>query len=110
MPSYKQLLEQLAPTSADSPLDKLAANRQSFEKLLVWIEQNIDSNISLNDLVQQSGLTLNELTTQFKRHAKLSPLQFIKAFRNFKQDEKLANQPAIDHIYALFDPSKADKT
>lgn len=110
MPSYKQLLSQLATTSADSPLDKSAAHRQSFEKLLVWIELNIDSNISLNDLVQQSGLTLNELTIQFKRHAKLTPLEFIKAFRKFKQDVKSKNQPVIDPTYALFNPAKTDQT
>jgi len=108
MPSYKQLLNHLPPTPADVPLDKPAANRQTFEELLVWIDQNIDSPISLNDLLQQSGLTLNELTKQFKVHTKLTPLQFIKEFRKFKHDVELVNEPAIDRTYALYDPSKTD--
>ncbi|BDU58990.1 hypothetical protein LMORI2_19720 [Limnohabitans sp. MORI2] len=104
--SYKQLLAQLAPTSADAQLDQPTENKNRFEKLLVWIDQNIDSPISLNDLLAQSGLSLLELNRQFKLHTKQSPLQFIKEFRKFKQEAALANQPIIDQTYALFDPFK----
>lgn len=107
MSSYKQLLEQLAPTtSLDSPLDKSAANRKKFEELVSWIDQNSDLQITLNDLLTQSGLSLQELTMQFKLQTKLSPLQFVKELRQYKQAIKLANMPVIDQTYALFDPLK----
>lgn len=106
MHSYKNLVAHFVQHSAQSPIDKSTENRKNLDELLYWIEQNIDSPISLNDLLLHSGLTLHELNKQFILQTKLSPLQFIKKFRQFKEAVELENKPAIDNTYALFDPSK----
>lgn len=51
-----------------------------------WIWNNIDETITLNDLLEQSGLSMQELTTQFMLQTRLSPLQFIKKTRKYKAD------------------------
>jgi AraC family transcriptional regulator len=102
--SYKNLLAHLAPLHTGFQLNRPAANRQKFEELVAWIDENLDRTITLNDLLQQSGLSMHELTTQFMLHTKLSPLQFIKELRKYKTESEMRNQPEIDHTYALFDP------
>jgi transcriptional regulator GlxA family with amidase domain len=107
--SYKELLAQLAPSPAGFQLNRPAANRQKFEELVSWIYDNIDKTITLNDLLEQSGLSMYELTTQFMLNAKLLPLQFIKVLRQYKADLEQINQPSPDNTYALFDPNDSAK-
>ena len=103
---YKKLLAHLTPSHTGFQLDRPAANRQKFEELVMWIDSNLDSQISLNDLIQQSGLSMYELKQQFMLNAKLSPLQFIKELRKYKTAVALAEQQPVDNTYALFDPQK----
>ena len=103
---YKKLLAHLTPSHTGFQLDRPAANRQKFEELVMWIDSNLDSQISLNDLIQQSGLSMYELTQQFMLNAKLSPLQFIKELIKYKTALALAEQQPVDNTYALFDPQK----
>lgn len=84
--SYKNLLSHLAPSHTGFQLNRPAANRQKFEQLVEWIWNNIDETITLNDLLEQSGLSMQELTTQFMLQTRLSPLQFIKKTRKYKAD------------------------
>ena len=102
--SYKSLLAQLSPSHTGYQLNRPAANRQKFEELVAWIDAHLDQTITLNDLLQQSGLSMYELTTQFMLNTKLLPLQFIKRLRKYKADLEQANQPSVDNTYALFDP------
>jgi AraC-like DNA-binding protein len=104
--SYKTLLAHLTPSHTGYKLDRPAANKQRFEELVQWIDSNLDSNISLNDLIQQSGLSMYELTQQFMLNAKLSPLQFVKELKKYKAAMALAEQQPVDNTYALFDPQK----
>jgi AraC-like DNA-binding protein len=104
--SYKELLAHLAPSHTGFQLSRPAANRQKFEELAEWIWRNIDRTITLNDLLEQSGLSMFELTTQFMLNSKLTPLQFIKELRKYKATAELENKTAVDQTYALFDPSK----
>ena len=104
--SYKSLLSHLAPSHTGFQLDRPAANRQRFEMLVGWIDANLDSNIGLNDLLKQSGLSLHELTTQFMLQTKLSPLQFIKELRKYKAVVEQAELQPVDRTYALFDPNR----
>jgi hypothetical protein len=104
--SYKDLLAQLAPSHTGFQLNRPAANRQKFEELVAWIYENIDRNITLNDLLEQSGLSMYELTIQFMLNSKLLPLQFIKVLRKYKADLEQVNQPSVDNTYALFDPNQ----
>lgn len=103
---YKNLLAHLTPSHTGYKLDKPAANKQKFEELVQWIDANLDKPISLNDLIQQSGLSLFELTQQFMLQVKMSPLQFIKVLKKYKAEVALAAQQPVDNTYALFDPHK----
>lgn len=107
--SYKQLLSHLAPSHTGFALDRPAANRQRFEELVAWIDSNLDQKITLNDLIERSGLSMYELTTQFMLNAKTSPLQFIKELRKYKMAVEQQNQKPVDHTYALFDPKNGLK-
>jgi AraC-like DNA-binding protein len=102
--SYKNLLAQLSPSHTGYQLNRPAANRQKFEELVAWIDAHLDQPITLNDLLQQSGLSMYELTTQFMLNTKLLPLQFIKTLRKYKADLEQVNPPTVDNTYALFDP------
>lgn len=104
--SYKNLLTHLTPLHTGFQSSRPAANRQKFEELADWIWKNLEQKISLTDLVEQSGLSMYELNSQFMFNAKLSPLQFIKELRKYKLAVELENQPVIDQTYALFDPKK----
>lgn len=104
--SYKNLLSHLRPSHTGFELDRPAANRQRFEDLVQWIDANIDTSIKLNDLIEQSGLSLFELTQQFMLQAKMSPLQFVKELRKYKEAVALAELQPVDNTYALFDPQK----
>ena len=104
--SYKNLLSHLTPSHTGFQLDRPAANRQKFEDLVNWIDSNLDSNIKLTDLIEQSGLSLYELTQQFMLQVKMSPLQFVKELRKYKQAVALAEEQQVDNTYALFDPQK----
>ena len=104
--SYKNLLTQLTPSRTGFQLSRPVANRKKFEELVDWIWNNLEQKISLNDLIEQSGLSMYELNTQFVLNAKLSPLHFIKELRRYKLVVELENQPATDSTYALFDPKK----
>jgi methylphosphotriester-DNA--protein-cysteine methyltransferase len=104
--SYKNLLAQLTPSRTGFQSSRPAANRQKFEELADWIWNNLEQKISLTDLLEQSGLSMYELNTQFMFNAKLSPLHFIKELRKYKLLVELENQPVIDQTYALFDPQK----
>ena len=108
--SYKNLLSHLTPSRTGFQLSRPAANRRKFEELAEWIWNNLDKTISLNDLIQQSGLSMYELTTQFMLKAKLSPLQFIKELRKYKSTVELENQTEVDRTYALFDPKHNNKS
>ena len=107
--SYKHLLSHLTPSHTGFTLDRPAANRQRFEELVVWIDSNLDQKITLNDLIEQSGLSMYELTTQFMLNAKTSPLQFIKELRKYKIAVEQQNQSPVDPTYALFDPKNGLK-
>ena len=107
--SYKHLLSHLTPSHTGFALDRPAANRQRFEELVAWIDSNLDQKITLNDLIEQSGLSMYELTTQFMLNAKTSPLQFIKELRKYKTAVEQQNQNPVDHTYALFDPKNGLK-
>ena len=107
--SYKNLLLHLTPSHTGFQLDRPAANKQKFEELAEWIWNNLDQTITLSDLIEKSGLSMYELTTQFMLNAKLSPLQFIKELRKYKASVELENQPVFDPTYALFDPKQSDK-
>jgi hypothetical protein len=107
--SYKNLLTQLTPLHTGFQSNRPAANRQKFEELADWIWNNIEQKISLNDLIERSGLSMYELNIQFMLNAKLSPLHFIKELRKYKLAVELENQPVIDKTYALFDPQKIKK-
>ena len=107
--SYKNLLTQLTPLHTGFQSNRPAANRQKFEELADWIWNNIEQKISLNDLIERSGLSMYELNIQFMLNAKLSPLYFIKELRKYKLAVELENQPVIDKTYALFDPQKIKK-
>lgn len=102
--SYKNLLAHLAPSHTGFQLNRPAANRQKFEELVAWIDANLDRTITLNDLLEQSGLSMYELTTQFMLNSKLLPLQFIKVLRRYKADLEQVDRPSVDNTYALFDP------
>lgn len=104
--SYKNLLAHLAPSHTGFQLSRPAANRQKFEELAEWIWNNLDQTITLNHLLEQSGLSMYELTTQFMLNSKLLPLQFIKTLRKYKAELEQENQVAVDITYALFDPNK----
>lgn len=106
--SYKNLLTHLAPSHTGFQLNRPAANRQKFEELVEWIWNNLDQTITLNDLLEKSGLSMYELTTQFMLNSKLPPLQFIKTLRKYKAELEQPNQPNIDNTYALFDPGKSN--
>lgn len=69
-----------------------------------WIWNNIDETITLNHLLEQSGLSMQELTTQFMLNTRLSPLQFIKTTRKYKADLGQEDKAVLDTIYALFKP------
>lgn len=107
--SYKNLIAHLAPSHMGFQIDRPAVNRQKFEELAEWIWANLDQTITLNDLIQQSGLSMHELTTQFILNSKLSPLQFIKELRKYKAAVEFENQAVIDQTYALFDPKQNKK-
>lgn len=104
--SYKNLLTQLTPSHTGFQSSRPAANRQKFEELTDWVWKNLEQKISLTDLIEQSGLSMYELNSQFMLNAKLSPLQFIKELRKYKLAVELENQTVIDQTYALFDPQK----
>ena len=93
---YKNLLIHLAPPHTGFQSSRSAAKRLKFEELVDWIWNNLDNNISLNDLIQRSGLSMYELNKQFMFNAKLSPLHFIKLLRRYKSAVELKNQPVVD--------------
>jgi AraC-like DNA-binding protein len=104
--SYKNLLAHIAPSPTGFQSSRPAANRQKFEELAEWIWNNLDQTITLSNLIEQSGLSMYEMTTLFMLNAKHSPLQFIKVLRKYKAEVDQNNQPKVDRTYALFDPNK----
>jgi transcriptional regulator GlxA family with amidase domain len=104
--SYNDLFRELASLAQTNSTSRPENNRDKFQKLIFWIEQNGEKNITLNDLVKVSGLSLYEMTTLFMVKTKLSPLQFIKEFRQYKAHIAAVKENEVDNTYALYDPRK----
>lgn len=88
--SYKSLIQQFEKLSGTQPVVTPVSNRQKYEKLLKWIEQNIDKDINLLTLTQVSELSNFELIQQFKVNTKLTPMQFLREYREFRLGQSLS--------------------
>lgn len=64
---------------------------KSIEDVIVYINDNYYKDISLDDCVEQSNLSKYYFTRQFKKHIKMTPIEYLTTIRMQKAIELLLN-------------------
>lgn len=59
-------------------LDKPSLTDVSFERLLHYIEENIKSDLCVEDLARQAHMSTRSIYLLFEKHAKTTPKNFIR--------------------------------
>ena len=67
---------------------------KSIENVMAFINDYYDRDLSLDDCVEQSNLSKYYFTRQFKKHVKLTPIEYLTTIRIQKAIELLLNDPA----------------
>ncbi len=58
-------------------LDKSSQEKNSVDKAIIYIQENLSRNISLNELSQYVGYSASHFSTLFKKHTKNTPVNYI---------------------------------
>jgi len=56
-------------------------NLKLLDELCLWIDKNLDSSISINDLVEQTKLSNKDLQYLFEKYKQTTPMTYIRMKR-----------------------------
>jgi len=56
-------------------------NLKLLDELCLWIDKNLDSSISINDLVEQTKLSNKDLQYLFEKYKQTTPMTYIRKQR-----------------------------
>ncbi len=88
-----QFLMALSESLSEQKNTKLTLPK-SIEDVMAFINDYYDRDLSLDDCVEQSNLSKYYFTRQFKKHVKLTPIEYLTTIRIQKAIELLLNDPA----------------
>ena len=69
--------------SKKSKLNQLAEadNKRLLEELCLWLENNIDSTLGMQELIDKTNLSSTDIQYLFERYKQTTPMTYIRLLR-----------------------------
>ena len=75
-----------------------ADNKKYLDELCVWISQNLDAHLGLNELIAKTNLSSTDLQYLFEKYKQTTPMTYIRRTRESNK-KYLISKERIAPIY-----------